>query len=308
MADPNPNPDLLSPTLAPQIASYSPQVPGRPEIEIAQAAHRIRLVNQWAGADSIRLGARILEIGCGQGTATTVLASAVGASGHIDALDPGDPDYGAPFTLSQAQGHIAASPIGGRISWHRATPQEFLASETNKNSSAAVWDVAVLAHCIWYFASPHEVQEILSLLRGRVRRICVAEYALEASERAAWPHVLGVLARAGLEAHKEESNENVRTPLGPASIKEAAGKAGWDCVFESSVVPEPGLLDGSWEVGAVMSDDFVREVDAVISDTKVRSSILLPRDAMVAAVNALNGEEVRTMDVWVATFAPLASS
>ena len=36
----------------------------------------------------------MLEIGCGQGDTTVVLADAVGENGSVVALDPGSPDYG----------------------------------------------------------------------------------------------------------------------------------------------------------------------------------------------------------------------
>lgn len=59
----------------------------------------------WGIGDDaiITPGSHVLELGCGQGTATTVLAEAVGSAGHVDAVDPGAPDYGAPFTLAEAQ-------------------------------------------------------------------------------------------------------------------------------------------------------------------------------------------------------------
>ncbi|KAI1114541.1 SAM-dependent methyltransferase [Nemania sp. NC0429] len=284
--------ESISADLAPSIATYSPHVPGHIDTEVAQARHRIRLVNLW----HLEPGTRVLELGCGQGTATAVLAEAVGASGHVDAVDPGAPDYGAPFTLAQAQQHLSASPVGGRIAWHRATPQDFL------SATDAVWDVAVLAHCIWYFASEQELEAIVRALHGRVKRLCVAEYALHAAERAAVPHVLAILARGSLESFKDESIENVRSPLSPSSIKKVATRAGWNCTHESSVVPEPGLLDGFWEVGTVLSDGFLREVSQAVSHERMRVVVTSARDAVASAVSALDGAKVRTMDVWVAAF------
>ncbi|KAI1345691.1 SAM-dependent methyltransferase [Xylaria sp. FL0043] len=291
-------------SLAPKIASYSLQLPGHPEIEIAQAAHRIRLVNKWH--DDIYPGARVLELGCGQGNTTAVLAEAVRETGHVDALDPAPPDYGAPFTLDQAQRHLAAGPVGPRIAWHRATPQDFLRSTATAND-VGVWDVAVLAHCIWYFASERELEDILAALQGRVKRVCIAEYALHASEKAAIPHVRAVIARGALEMHKEESDANVRSPLSPEVIKEVASRSGWKCSSESTVVPEVGLLDGSWEVGTVVDENFLHEVYEAVPNDEIRDIILSARDATIAAVAALKGDQVRTMDVWVATFAPSAS-
>jgi 16S rRNA A1518/A1519 N6-dimethyltransferase RsmA/KsgA/DIM1 with predicted DNA glycosylase/AP lyase activity len=52
--------------------------------------HRIELVDFWG----IKPGSRVLELGCGQGDCTVVLADAVGETGHVDAVDPGAPDYG----------------------------------------------------------------------------------------------------------------------------------------------------------------------------------------------------------------------
>lgn len=57
---------------------------------VAQIEHRIKLVSFW----SIIPGSRVLEIGCGQGDCTIALADAVGENGHVDAVDPGAPDYG----------------------------------------------------------------------------------------------------------------------------------------------------------------------------------------------------------------------
>lgn len=120
------------------VASYSIQDPKHPEIELAQVDHRIRLANAWG----IQPGSRILEIGCGQGTCTAVLAEAVGPHGHVDGVDPAPGDYGAPFTLDQAQEFLSESPVGSRISWHRDEPARFL------GRTEAKWDAAVLAHSI----------------------------------------------------------------------------------------------------------------------------------------------------------------
>ena len=56
----------------------------------SQERHRRKLVQLW----EITPGSRVLEIGCGQGDCTVVLAEAVGENGHVDAVDPGAHDYG----------------------------------------------------------------------------------------------------------------------------------------------------------------------------------------------------------------------
>ncbi|AEO62511.1 uncharacterized protein THITE_2084027 [Thermothielavioides terrestris NRRL 8126] len=308
------------------IASYAIR-PADPKpsffsIELSQAEHRIRLINAWG--DAIRPGTRILELGCGQGTCTQALAEAIrpppassetgtaasegetkgggggGGGGHIDAVDPGAPDYGSPFTLGQAQAHLSAGPVGSLITWHRAEPVAFLAAHPGRT-----WDVAVLAHCVWYFASPGELGRILAALRGRVARVLIAEWALRATEPSAAAHVLAVLARGAFEAHRVGSCQNVQTPLSPAAIRRAAEEAGWAVEGETVVVPEKELADGYWETAMVVGEGFVQDVEREIGDERVKALLKSARDATIAAADAVGGAKgVRSMDVWVATLVP----
>ncbi|KAB5547071.1 S-adenosyl-L-methionine-dependent methyltransferase [Coniochaeta sp. 2T2.1] len=300
MSHPTPPPTGLPLSLAPQIASYAIQPPRGPTpasqaIELSQARHRINLLNAWS---SIFPGSRVLELGCGQGTCTAVLAEAVGPSGHVDAVDPASLDYGSPFTLGEAQACLSQGPVGvgGRITFHQRDPVEFLKENEGK------WDVAVLAHCIWYFRSAKEVGDVLAALRGRVDRVLIAEYALHASEREAVPHVLATVARAALEAHRKDSDENIQTVLSPVGIRELAEGAGWKVVREETVVPEPELSDGGWETGSVVSKGYLEDVEKGVEDERVKAMLRSARDAVVAAVDGIGGVgKVRTMDVWVAT-------
>jgi SAM-dependent methyltransferase len=294
-------PGALQLSLASKIASYAIQPPNGPTpssqaIEFSQARHRIRLLAAWEG---IRPGSRVLEIGCGQGTCTAVLAEAVGPTGHIDALDPASLDYGAPFTLGQAQAHLSDGPVGDRITWHQADTVDFLASYP---PSSKKWNVAVLAHCIWYFRSADQLSAVLSALRGRVDRVLIAEYALHASEMEAVPHVLATLARAALEAHRKDSSANIQTPLSPRAVAELAAAGGWKVVRQSTVVPGAELSDGLWEVGSVVGQGFLEKIEVEVGDQRVRAMLRSARDAVVAAAEGIGGvRKARTMDVWVAT-------
>ena len=58
-----------------------------------QFEHRANIVKSW----NIPPGSRVLEIGPGQGDCTIVLATAVGESGHVDAVDPAPLNYGMPI-------------------------------------------------------------------------------------------------------------------------------------------------------------------------------------------------------------------
>lgn len=75
------------------IARLSLHDPARFGIQHAQTRHRLALVKHW----NILPGSKILEIGCGQGDCTTVLANAVGERGTVVAVDPAELDYGAHF-------------------------------------------------------------------------------------------------------------------------------------------------------------------------------------------------------------------
>lgn len=292
---------------ASKIASYAIQSPNpHPSslaIELSQATHRINLINAWGPA--IGPGIRILELGCGQGTCTQALAEAVSSpdsstAGHITAIDPASPDYGAPFTLGQAQAHLTSSPIGSLITFERADPVTFL-NAISKDAETQ-WDVAVLAHCIWYFPSPATLDEIFSALRGRVTRVCLAEWALHATEPAASAHVLASLARATFESHRTGSNENIQTMISPSVIKEAAERAGWKAENESMIVPETELSDGSWETSTVVGKGFMEDVEMEVADERVKAVLRSARDATIASVEAFGGvKNVRSMDVWVAT-------
>jgi len=278
--------------VARKIVEYSLHPTDHPEIETEQALHRLQLVKNWP----IQPGTRVLEIGCGQGNCTAVLAYTVGPTGHVDAVDPAPGDYGQPFTLDQAQAHLSASEIGQQITWHRAEPEQFISSSSN-----TTWDVAVLAHCIWYFDSVDVLRKILAALRDKVKSVCVAEYALSATEASAVPHVLAAIARGSLEAHKPESEENIRSLLGPDAIETAARTEGWVVKNSSLLVPGAGLGDGGWETATVVSEGFLGDIESLGIPEAAKVALRSAREATLkSAKNVKATGNIRTMDVWVA--------
>lgn len=60
------------------------------KIAYSQTKHRLEILTHF----EIAPGSKVLEVGCGQGDFTVVLAAAVGEHGHITAIDPASPDYG----------------------------------------------------------------------------------------------------------------------------------------------------------------------------------------------------------------------
>jgi SAM-dependent methyltransferase len=96
---------------APSIAALMAAAHVSPAAQRTQTAHRAALV----AAMTVPTGASVLELGCGQGDLTAVLAEAVGPGGRVVAVDIADPSYGAPVTLGRSAEHLKASRLGARI-------------------------------------------------------------------------------------------------------------------------------------------------------------------------------------------------
>lgn len=77
-------------------------------------------------------------------------------------------------------------------------------------------------------------------------------------------------------------------------------EAGWEVEREEYVQTGEGLLDGRWEVAAVLDGGFEEEVRRVVRDERERAVVLAARDACEVSVGGV--ERVRSMDVWVASF------
>ncbi|TEA13235.1 Methyltransferase ustM [Colletotrichum sidae] len=285
------------------IARVSLHDPEHFDIQLTQTLHRLALLEHW----DIAPGSKILELGCGQGDCTTVLASAVGENGTVVAVDPASLDYGAPYTLGQAQSHISQGPLGVRITWVQQQPQDYLSSLSCPDSTngSNKFDAAVLAHCLWYFSSPGLIQSTFVSLRKHSKRLLLAEWSLTATHPSAQPHVLAALAQAALECRKNEGSvSNVRTVLSPKRLTELALAAGWQLENETRVQCGEGLLDGQWEVSACVGPGFEREVEQYTSDERERAVVLALRDACEASLDGVPGgrKGVGAMDVWVASF------
>ncbi|GJE99959.1 S-adenosyl-L-methionine-dependent methyltransferase [Phanerochaete sordida] len=272
--------------------------------QLAQTEHRLALLSKW---DAQLQGARVIELGAGTGECTAVLAEAVGPNGHVTAVDPGALDYGGPVTLGQAQSHLSEGRLGSRITWVQAKPIEFLRT----NMDVPQYDVAVLAHCIWYFGSPSVIAETFQLLGTRAKKICIAEWSLNVADaHPAHAHILSVLAEAALECRKdpETSISNVRTVVSPIRIKELAVASGLKVEKEDVVTPGEGIFDGRWEAFRVLGDKFLQEIRDFVKNEREKSVVLALRDATVASVARLEDgvKGVRSMDTWVGVMSAVA--
>ncbi|CZR68080.1 uncharacterized protein PAC_17979 [Phialocephala subalpina] len=254
---------------------------------ISQMRHRLRLATFW----DIKPGSRVLEIGCGQGDTTIVLADAVGS----------------PFNLGQAQQHIKTSAVGSRVTFHTPMdPIEYLDSYTGPK-----YDYVVLSHCIYYFATPLHLPLLVSALTSHTKHLVIAEWSLTPSllhPIQTYPHVLAALLLTHLESHRSVSSDgNIRTVLSPSQIKAFATQKNLKLEKEAVLEADEGLRDGYWEVRDLLSGERKeRELDELFTgEGKEKERVVAGAmfDALRSATDAVGGlEGVRCMSVWSGVF------
>ena len=297
----------------------------RPQFE-----HRVNIVKSW----NIPPGSHVLEIGPGQGDCTIVLATAVGESGHVDAVDPapvasgtsiifphprqlvfGSTKFtihtGSPITIGQSQAQLSASSLGPRITWIEDSPEHHLSAIP---ASHKPYTHIVLFHSLWYFSSPDNFHSLLRLLPPHTpppphhrkapkpqHAPCQEKVPLTAPSLATVPHVLAALTSATLETEEKKTDTNIRNIVAPESIKESAVKEGWSVTEEKVLVPPKGLHDGRWEVLNILSKGFAKDVEAVAERQVGLGGVLKGmKEAVVGALQVVEGgvKGVETMSVW----------
>lgn len=213
--------------------------PQTPEVQLVQTGMRKKIVDAWG----IRPGSRILEIGCGQGDMTAVLAHATGPMGHVDAFDPASPGYGAPVTIGDSADCLLRSPLGSRITFHLGC--DLFAGETAFGEDA--FDYAVFAHCSWYFDSIDRLTHAFRRTKQWARRLCLSEWDLVPRESSQLAHALAVLIQGQVEAFRRDSVSNIRTPLTKGTLEGLLADTGWGDLG-AATVDSSDLQDARWEI------------------------------------------------------------
>lgn len=217
----------------------SMKIIGDSTIQRAQLKHRISLVDSF----SIQKGMSVLEVGCGQGDTTVVLADAVGETGRVLAVDIAPGDYGAPITLEEATATISASGLGSRI--------EFLLETDLLELPETKYDVAVLSHSSWYFRDPAQLLAYLKKLRNMADRLYLAEWDPDFSRLSQRSH-FAATAILALYSEFVENEGNIQHVFDRAKLHNLLEKAGWT-IQKTEGVDAHYLQDGSWETAYAKS-------------------------------------------------------
>ncbi|KAG2178523.1 hypothetical protein INT44_001675 [Umbelopsis vinacea] len=229
------------------------------KITETQTRHRIKLVKEWAIADA----SSVLEIGCGQGDTTLVLADAVGSEGKVTAIDIAEEDYGSPLTVGQSMQHLKNSALGHRIDYHFNT--DITKPEADVYSS---YDVAILSHCSFYFNYPEDLVNIFTSLRKKAKTLCFAEHLAYVPEsKDQLPHFLALSIHAQIQARVGSQSANIRTLFTPDMIRAACEAAGWNIKREFQV-ETPELQDAGWEVSDLLRIKDQELIDAAKGDKR----------------------------------------
>jgi len=210
------------------------------KIQQIQLHHRYQLVDQF----QIQPGMRVLEIGCGQGDTTVVLADLVGERGHVTAIDIAAADYGAPYTLGQATSNIQSSAFADRISFHLET--DFLEFPVTDQ-----FDLVIFSHCSWYFQSQQLLLKYFKKAREISSRLAVAEWDIRSSDPKQIAHFQAVTL-AALYSQFTENEGNIQSVFSYQQIKEVLLIAGFQ-QQKTAVVDAHYLQDGAWEVAFIDS-------------------------------------------------------
>lgn len=256
-------------------------------IQKIQTAHRLKLAQFW----SIKKGMRVLEIGCGQGDTTAVLAHLVGEEGFVHGIDVAAADYGSPITLGEATRHLKASKLGAQIQINLAT--DVIAGEIDFPEQS--FDIVVLSHCSWYFQSAEQLAAVLKKARKWGKTLCFAEWDARVTNIEQYPHFLAVLIQAQYEVFKETSISNIRTLFTAEDIKKIIQQTGWE-IQKENIIFSPELQDGEWEVDFTIQD-YASELMAV--DYIPEKLVLLLQSEILILKEAIQKNAIKPMSTYV---------
>lgn len=287
---------------------------------IPRFRQRFSILSEW----SIPPGSKILDIGCGQGDSTLVLALGLGPDCHITGIDTAPDDYGTPRTVSESQGEILKSVLGDRVSFYNQTDAAtFFQSPAG---SGVKFNAATACHSLFYFPDPAAVASFFfDLKAGGITKVYVAEYDQKQTTfpKAQTPHILAAKAQALYHAYKAEAdaaaalaqNEqaaknaemplNVRAAPDVESITRAAKEAGFKITREGRFTPKEEYIEGHLETRYTKGERFEKRVrEERFGNQKEEEILGVVKEVRKAweEMEREGVEKVRCMDVWWGVF------
>jgi SAM-dependent methyltransferase len=247
------------------------------DIQVEQTEFRIRIAKSW----DIKKGDRILEVGCGQGDMTAVLADSVGPEGFVTAIDLAEPDYGFPVCLGDSLRVLKSTPLGVRLDY--SLNFDILAPENTFPDNA--FDAVVFAHCSWYYESQDVLRSHLMRVRPYAKRLYFSEWDLEPHSTDQIPHLLAVLIQGQIGVFKPRSGINARTVLTRNMMEELLSEAGWNIVARRTI-DTAGLQNGNWEVSNCLTTS---EKEAEVLDVPIKYRQYIKTQTDLLAHMAGNG-------------------
>lgn len=259
---------------------------GNSNVQSVQTEHRLKLAQFWG----IKEGSRVLEIGCGQGDTTAILAYLVGESGFVHGIDIASPNYGSPITVGDAADYLRKSKLGKQIQIDFEIDILSPTVDFPENS----FDIIVLSHCSWYFKSFEELSEVLNIIRKWGKQLCYAEWDSRIETIEQLPHFLAILIQAQYECFKENSLSNVRTLFTPNDVKVIAENAGWNIINEKTIFSTE-LQDSQWEIENTLNEYHFEDNEISIMPAKLKSLI---KSEMNLLEEAIKKNDIKPMSTY----------
>ena len=265
-------------------------IPAADPIQSVQTAYRLQLIKNW----DLQPGMKIMELGCGQGDMTAVLAAAVGGSGLVQAYDIAPADYGAPVTIGVAQQRLQQSVLGKQIKVALHTDVR----TAGLDFAAQFFDALVITHASWYFNSLDELRQTLQAVLPFVKRVYFTEWDLHVRELTQLGHQLAALIEfeyAGIHGNPEA---NVRTLVTATNAGELLSDLGFNqqqCITQSA----SKMQDGHWEIDYVCND----LAKTVASDPQLTASAREHLQAEIELLRDYRGGNEQSLDSFTITAA-----
>ena len=217
------------------IAKFFPLYKINPQKQIAKISHRRRLIDFW----SIEKGSTVLEIGCGQGDTTAVIASMVGEHGSVVAVDIADSKYGYPVTCEASSSQLLESPIGNRIQFF----YNFNILENYTDLPLKHFNYVVFSYSSWYCDSGLTFSNILERVRDYSENLAFSEWCIIPEKVEQLSHFLSVLIQNQIKLFNNKYETNISSILSPDRIRQITKTSGWSISNEDFIVPNE-LYDG----------------------------------------------------------------